>query len=360
MCDTCDTTYRVDLDPGERLLIDVIGPTCADCNHDHTSRPDRPAAAAPPPQQGPAQVITARWSNDPDRPQTLQIQKVVRVDPSADPRFPEDVVEDWRPPSAPPEPVPDPAGPDPDDGLRQRAARALNETLGADLGERVAAAWEPKHCEKLVELAGLFQRTFAMDDCDPTDGLRISVRLTDAPPLVNVIIGEVVARGLNHRDERPLLWKVAYILDGTATVLCLAIGEWHDCAARPDMVAYRGGPVTNENLASLIERWFRPVLAARPAMQSASDLLRSLYEHGDRLDERVPVRRVTEGGDGVLIFEPAADVPGERRWPGGGPIPGEDVAAGSAAVPAGVDGIIQDLEAGGVPSGPSTFGRPAR
>jgi hypothetical protein len=284
-CGKCGTRYEVDIEPVERIRIDIVGSTCRECNPKLQREALAPLSLAPSPRPAsprpaspkPAQVVKVSWRPSFPGDAALEILRVDNTSRAAE-RWP-------KPTEAVPAGQPglttriDPAG-----ELRAAVAVALAGTLGDDVQQRIEAAWRPAYCQMLVKQAQAIDAVATMDRCDDsTNRLRLLVRLVDAPPLVAALTVEVFAR-LLQRPIRGLLWDAAYAMEAVGTLLCCSGNYLDECVAAGRVAALWGeAELSADRLSRVLDRWFKPVLGARADLPQYGEIFDALAAKGDAL-----------------------------------------------------------------------------
>jgi hypothetical protein len=284
-CKPCGTEYVIDIEPPERIRIEVAGPTCRDCN----PRPPHPAPEPSPAGRASSPVVVGRdvklvWRMTGDSGPVLE---VIRIDTS---RPAVERAADRRRVEPPAPAAKRPGGTtaaDPDGTLREEAADAIDATLGDTAGALIRQAWRPEYCRLVAAQADALRTVMASGDADSIDGLRIAIRLLDAPPLVAAFTVEVFARLLEYQEhngrlERPI-WELTYELEAWAMVVCCGTSHLGDCATAARVAVSWGEDELTPELVTRIGRSFVALRAAPAGLASFEVTMEALSSRGDTL-----------------------------------------------------------------------------
>jgi hypothetical protein len=304
-CKKCDTKYVIDVEPPGRIHIEVAGGTCRECNPELSrSAPERsPAGRAPSPAAAGKDVRIAWRTTEGNVP----VLVVVRIDTSsraADRRRIEVPAPAERPGHA--------ATVDPVGTLRNEAAATIAATLGPTTGALIKQAWRPEYCRMVAAQADALRAVMEPVGADSIDGLRITIRLLDAPPLVAALTIEVFARLVGyHQDNGGKLqwpiWELAYALEASAMVVCCGTGHLGHCATAVRVAVRWGeGELTPERMTRIIRRWFAVILAANSGLVTFEVTVEALSSRGDTL--RAGHIRIQAGSPPVGVDRVAAQV----------------------------------------------------
>jgi hypothetical protein len=264
-CSDCRTHRTVEIDQLDSVRFTAAGPGCQTCEPARRAAVD-PAADRP-------QVVKVWWASGQDVVADLHVRAVAEQGHGQ--REPSDRYEKWI--------ISDRPAPSdrwaPDPALERVAVDAVRVTLGADASMSLAVSWRPEYCRMLVAQSDALLRAAAAQPSDPDDEFVVYLRLVGAAPQVAAITSEILARAFG--DPRPVsLTHAAYALDAAGVTVCMATGHGPDCVA-VDALRQFQEVIDAAEIRRVIDGWFVPVLAERPAgLDGFAEVRAALLDRG--------------------------------------------------------------------------------
>ena len=302
-CRRCETHQRIDV-THSRIQIDVVGPSCEECERAAFDVVKEPSSSRPAEADRPERIIKV-WLASRDRaapcvevrdiPLSGQIASRVAVQPAVRVDLSRVVTDQESLPAA---------------QQRESWAEEVAAKLGTGTWQAVAPAWEEKYCDILDALAGALDAAWVILRVSGSLVNRVVIRLQGLPEIVNVLVAEVVARSAAAQPvpPRPTL---ADRLRQVGVAVCAATDS-RECASFGALSAQFGISVDPEQQTTVLQELIQeliddlnlPVFWAERTMPTLEDTFQHMV---------MPVAVAVKPSEPELRPEPAGRLDSTRE-----------------------------------------------